>query len=383
MSLIDVPISLTAIHDRLTHFESEDDVYNNSFISGGYIIIQQPCNRARETLPTDVKEYLSARSTKLLELNESLSEGPYFAVGQCLHQAWRLYPDFLSAFAVVVVPDDESSSNETSKAFQKYRAIQNAAFTDATAAVSVPVPSRLYYTKTDAQPLGNRAYAELYGKQDTTADYIMSLQEKGAVISAFTVNGWYGYHNFDAFRQGYLEKFGKKPYVSPSHTARWAKNAKYTEADRDESLAKIKVFKDWWNEHIWNVDDAGAYTIMIVPQGRPGANYRDRISNSSGGDSGPDTKSYDEIFITSMLGCPQLIVPIGQNPYESEVSGVEEYAPIVTTLIGPSYSDQSLVELASAVLQKAGWPTSILTGRLMFEKGDNERNTAPALKQKL
>jgi len=39
--------------------------------------------------------------------------------------------------------------------------------------------------------------------------------------SAFAVNGYFGYHNFDAFRHDYQELFGKKPYVSPSHTARW------------------------------------------------------------------------------------------------------------------------------------------------------------------
>jgi len=39
--------------------------------------------------------------------------------------------------------------------------------------------------------------------------------------SAYTVNGYYGYHNFDSFRSDYREKFGKKPYVSPSHGARW------------------------------------------------------------------------------------------------------------------------------------------------------------------
>ncbi|KAF7670922.1 hypothetical protein GT037_011050 [Alternaria burnsii] len=160
-------------------------------------------------------------------------------------------------------------------------------------------------------------------------------------MSAYAVNGFFGYHNFDDFRTGYLEKFGKKPYVSPSHTARWERNSKYTVEDKDLALKKLQVFK------------------------------------KCGGDSGPDPKSYDEIFVTSILGCPQLVVPIGQNSYDSDVSGLVEYAPIVTTLIGPSHSDKLLVEVASNTLKKAGWPSSVLTGRFMFEKGDNERNTAP------
>lgn len=57
-----------------------------------------------------------------------------------------------------------------------------------------------------------------------------------------------------------------------------------------------------------------------------------------------------------MLGCPQLVVPsesalfllllklkelVGQNAYDSEVSGLVEYAPIVTTLAGPSRKSKS------------------------------------------
>lgn len=65
-------------------------------------------------------EYLSASSTKLITLNEILREGPYFALGQRLHQAWRLYPDVLSAFATAVIPNDEEVSSSIVGSVQKY-----------------------------------------------------------------------------------------------------------------------------------------------------------------------------------------------------------------------------------------------------------------------
>lgn len=66
----------------------------------------------------------------------------------------------------------------------------------------VPVPLRLYYKNTAAQPLasvrvtikdnmhlagvttglGNRAYAALYDKQKVTSKYVQSLIDKGAII---------------------------------------------------------------------------------------------------------------------------------------------------------------------------------------------------------
>lgn len=108
---------------------------------------------------------------------------------------------------------------------------------------------------------------------------------------------FYGYHNFDDFRHDYRAKFGKQPYVSPSHTARWwgrpwlwyvssdwairARGAKWTKEQLDESHGKLKVFKEWWAKQIWKVDDQANFTIMIVPHGRPGANYRDAVPEPS------------------------------------------------------------------------------------------------------
>ncbi|KAL8833579.1 MAG: hypothetical protein Q9170_004194 [Blastenia crenularia] len=55
----------------------------------------------------------------------------------------------------------------------------------------------------------------------------------------------------------------------------------------------------------------------------------------------------------------------------------------MTSIIGPSNFDATLVDVAAKALEKAGWPSTILTGRLMFTKGDNERNAEPSAKQKL
>ncbi|KAF2658829.1 amidase signature enzyme [Lophiostoma macrostomum CBS 122681] len=575
ISVSNASISLQTICEKLSRFAAEDDVFQQQFTVGGYLIVQELENKTNETLPRDLLDFLHTNSLNLLTLKTSLPEGPYIALGQCLHQAWRLYPDTLSAFATVVIPDDAETAESDEDVLQSYEEFSAASIGDSTS--SIPVPSRLYYQKTTEKPLaglritikdnmhlngittglGNRAFAELYGKQTTTAEYVRMLQQKGAIIlgktkmsafagsevppnqcidyfppwnargdgyqgpsgsssgaaatiagypwldislctdtsgsmrfpasshgawghratwgslpmegivpavpaydsigllsrtpdtlrdlltithtresykkptrliypsdwyplpnraqqvmtgafmkvvedylgiehveislldewtktgpedlrdltliaflamSAYTVNGWYGYHTFDDFRRDYPLKFGKKPYVSPSHSAR--------------CLDKIKTFKDWFDQVIWQKDDPDALTIMLVPQGRPGANYRDTVPESSDS-GGPDPMSYDEVFVTSMLGCPQLVIPIGQNPYESKVSGLIEYAPIVTTLIGPARSDQTLVDVASNALIQAGWPTTVLAGRLMFDLGDNDRNSDVIPKGKL
>jgi hypothetical protein len=45
-------------------------------------------------------------------------------------------------------------------------------------------------------------------------------------------------------------------------------------------------------------------------------------------------------------------------------------------LVGSKGSDLMLSNLAESVLKSAKWPTSVNTGRFMFDLGENERNTA-------
>lgn len=67
-------------------------------------------------------------------------------------------------------------------------------------------------------------------------------------------------------------------------------------------------------------------------------------------------------------------VSVGQKSYNSVVSGRTEYQAIVSTLVGAKGSDLMLANLAEETLTKAGWPTTVQTGRFTFPPGDNKRN---------
>jgi hypothetical protein len=45
-------------------------------------------------------------------------------------------------------------------------------------------------------------------------------------------------------------------------------------------------------------------------------------------------------------------------------------------LVGAKGSDLMLLSLAKAILDYAHWPSQALTGRMMFDVGQNERHTA-------
>lgn len=105
--------------------------------------------------------------------------------------------------------------------------------------------------------------------------------------------------------------------------------------------------------------------------------------------------SFSTFYLPAVLQLPQLIIPgmssqpplpvlrdltltcpslVGQKPYESRISGLKEYLPIVSSFMGAKGSDVMLINLAEAVLTSAKWPTEVRLGREMFKVGDNIRN---------
>jgi hypothetical protein len=153
--------------------------------------------------------------------------GPYFMSSKTgeVFQAYRLYSDVQGAFTDGLKPNTDGTYS-----------ILNAAIMGAQSP-TIGVPSRLYYTKTDAQPLagvrlgvkdiydiagvksslGNRAYYDLYRPRNVTAVAVQRLIDAGAVIvgkmkTSQFANGetatadWVDYHSpFNARGDGYQD----------------------------------------------------------------------------------------------------------------------------------------------------------------------------------
>ncbi|KAK3382131.1 amidase signature domain-containing protein [Lasiosphaeria ovina] len=183
-------------------------------------------------------------------------------------------------------------------------------------------------------------------------------------------NFYDGYHVYDDFGAGYQQRFGKKVYTSPFTTARWQRGIDTTKEQRDQGLRECETVAKWMAVNVLTAD-----TIMLLPVGTPGANYRCAVSGP--GRRAPFDSALNPLCLPTVLGVPNAIIPIGQNPFESWVSGKTEYAPIVGSLIGAKGTDAMLLCVAHDALKHAGWPTKVLTGRHMFHPADNARNSGP------
>ncbi|KAI0199400.1 putative amidase [Astrocystis sublimbata] len=178
------------------------------------------------------------------------------------------------------------------------------------------------------------------------------------------------YHTFDAFRADYFANFGKPPYVGPYMRKRWDIAIPFTKEERAQGVAEMKVFRDWFEKNIMGPHrDTVSDAVMVMPFGSAVPKYRDDANKLPG-----IVGSFSVFYLPSCERRRSSCLVIGQKPHDSRVSGREEYLPIVSSLMGARNSDVMLINLAEAALRSAGWPTTVMTGREAFERGDNVCN---------
>ena len=90
-----------------------------------------------------------------------------------------------------------------------------------------------------------------------------------------------------------------------------SKGEKVTAGQREEAVQELAVFRRWIKDHVFKTTPQdSAETIMLLPLGRAGPNYRDTLPKSS---SAPptvaDLTAYDPVLFASMIGYPQIVVP--------------------------------------------------------------------------
>ncbi|KAF2458456.1 amidase signature domain-containing protein [Lineolata rhizophorae] len=202
-------------------FGNRDDVFQQAFLE--YAIVQyngssQP-QLGNTTLSSGAVPYDISRTNY-----RQIPNGPYFASASgLLYKAYRLYSDFEGAFTETAI----EKSNGTFAVLPAGVPGQS---------LSIAVPSRLYYTRTEEQPLagirlgvkdifdiaglktgnGNRAWYHLYPAATRTSAVVQNLLNAGAVVvgkmkTSQFANGehggdWVDYHQpFNPRGDGYQD----------------------------------------------------------------------------------------------------------------------------------------------------------------------------------
>ncbi|KAH8820212.1 amidase signature domain-containing protein [Xylogone sp. PMI_703] len=163
---------------------------------------------------------------------------------------------------------------------------------------------------------------------------------------------------YDDFRADHEQKFGTPPYISPFMKWKWELGKAVSQSDKAQSLKERAVFRSWFKTHILREDPrTGSTSIMILPIAMTKPWYRD-VPGGTPGISEPLTAMY----VTTLMGMSQLVLPVAQTKYMSKVTKRTEYLPFTVSIAGAPGSDLMLLDVATAALNKAAWPTKVRTG---------------------
>ncbi|KAK7420198.1 hypothetical protein QQX98_002851 [Neonectria punicea] len=182
------------------------------------------------------------------------------------------------------------------------------------------------------------------------------------------------YHTFDDFRDGYSDKFHKRPFIEATAQFLWNVGEVVTADEYKEHVGRLNVYRKWFHEHIMALNSTPkAEAIMILPCGTSDIRHRD--------ESTPPTTSEGVTpeYLAPILGAPHLAVPFAQQAYQSRISGRTEYQPVCVSLMGARGSESGMIQLVKQALEKAQWRTQVNTGRLTFppendSEGANNKN---------
>jgi len=184
------------------------------------------------------------------------------------------------------------------------------------------------------------------------------------------------YHSLGRFPDDYRATFHKEPYVNPVTRWRWNIARTVSKTEHNDAMERLEVYREWLLREMLQAGKRN--TLLILPITSQEVDFREDPP-------GPPTapKAFDGIWLAPILGAPEISIPIGELEFHSRISGLDEYLPVVVSLLGPPGSDMALIHTARRVLENSGRPTSVKTGSRMFttrEGTSKDLVTAPSLK---
>ncbi|TDZ46144.1 Amidase 1 [Colletotrichum trifolii] len=157
---------------------------------------------------------------------------------------------------------------------------------------------------------------------------------------------------------------GRQPFVNPVPLARWGYGDTLPETAAEDAVKNKTVFKDWFQSSILPVDDATCSTSIVAYVSPPVTTYRNVYRS-------PPTipfgfaSSYWSVFAE----VPDIVVPIGQTPYNSTITNHVEDLPVTVNLVAAAGCEIMLLDLV-ADLVDAGVLTKSVVGASSVTGGD-------------
>ncbi|EXF79854.1 hypothetical protein CFIO01_08311 [Colletotrichum fioriniae PJ7] len=151
------------------------------------------------------------------------------------------------------------------------------------------------------------------------------------------------------FFEEYAAKFdGRQPYINPGPLARWEWGQVHsTEEVYAQGLHNISLFRSWYETEGYGRHDPESCSegLYIYPWSVGQPSYRDVYIQAR---TTPPL-GFDDSSVPVMAGAPEVVVPIGEVPYNSTKSLYTEYLPVTMALRMARGCDHHLANLRESI----------------------------------
>ncbi|KAL5118909.1 hypothetical protein ACEQ8H_003232 [Pleosporales sp. CAS-2024a] len=164
----------------------------------------------------------------------------------------------------------------------------------------------------------------------------------------------------DPFYAEYAARYdGRRPFVDPVPLARWDWGVNATETV-EMAVHNKTIFMDWANATLLAPSPETCSESLVLYVGSTAEkNPRNAYFDEPGVPFG-----FSNSRISVMAEVPDFVVPIGEAPYNSTITGHVEYLPVTVDFMAAKGCDGMLFSLMSD-LQKNGIVKTVSTGRTM------------------
>ena len=199
----------------------------------------------------------------------------------------------------------------------------------------------------------------LWNKNPPSEAGNLSVQE---FLKDLAVDAYYHdfYHSTDDFRAKYWEKYHKQPYATPFNRWRWNLEKVVTAAQHREGTNRLAVYKNWFLNVVMRSTEQQSLLILPIANVQP--NYRDSPPPKPTVQEG-----FDQLFVPSILGASDMVIPLGEVPYLSQITGREEHLAVGIDVVGLPHSDLSLLRTIQGCLKASNRPLRVSTGARIFD----------------
>ncbi|KAJ3288017.1 hypothetical protein HK104_008360 [Borealophlyctis nickersoniae] len=154
---------------------------------------------------------------------------------------------------------------------------------------------------------------------------------------------------------------GRKPFINPVPLSRWTWGRALPAGAYEEGIKNKTMYMDWWSSTVTKKDaQTCSDSLVVYPQSAGFTSYRNQYGSAPGVPLG-----FSAGRISVHAEIPDMVIPLGELPYTSTITGQTEYLPVTISIMATKDCDLMLFNLI-ADLQSAGIVKPVKTGARMY-----------------